>query len=148
MSASPTRLYVCHDPEEEGLAARLGDWPHTNDDREAYHARMGLAPDSPAAEPHRARLRTQLDAADAFVCILSRTTFANPWVHWEIEAAKSGDRRLPLVAILVYEHVHRPPGLVNCGAVFVPFRRDSVATAIAWAIENRPTSDDLTFSDE
>ena len=145
---SSTKLYVCYEPEDQALAEHLSAWPCTNTDREAYHARQDVRPESPDAEPIKRGLRQQIRAADVTVCIISQGTFANPWIEWELTESRAGDRPNGLVGIVLHEGDPKPPAISNCGAIFVPFSRDKVERAIEWAAIERGGTEDFILQDD
>jgi hypothetical protein len=147
-NAPSSRLYVCHEPERAAYAERIDFGPRTNDDAAEYAARCTLTPDDPAAGPILRRLAEQIKGADVFVCVISQTAGRDPWVRWEVGAARARGSAIGLVGVLLDEQHTPPEEMKDCGAIFVPFRRTSVARAIEWAQAERHDSGDFTLLDE
>ena len=135
-------IYVCFEPERQAYAERLDTWPRTNEDLDSYNRRFSVDVDSPEAEPIKVRLRAQIEQADVTVCVIAASTCGDPWIAWELEVAKSG-----LVGVTLNEYDVHPPAMVDCGAIFVAFKRDLVERAVRWALAERHTSDDFTLKD-
>ena len=154
----PTRIYVCFEPEKQVYAERLNIWPWTNEDLDIYNRRVSFAVGSPEAESIQVCLRRQIEQADVTVCVISISSARDPWIAWELEVSRRGQRcsgtdpnhpRAPngLVGVLLNEHNEHPPAMVDCGAMFVPFKRDLVERAVRWVLADRHTSDDFTLRD-
>lgn len=148
MNNSP-KIYICHEPDNGGLAGHLDAWRRTNDDPALYDAREGTPIASKEADVIKSRLIAMLSQSDAFVCIISQGACFDEWVNWEIAAARSLDRPPGMVGILLHEADVPPPGMVDAGAIFVPFSRDKVERAIDWAVKNHgKQKGDFKFIDE
>ncbi len=162
----PIRIYVCFEPNSQAYAERLDSWPWTNQDLDFYNRRVSVAVDSHEAEPIKLCLRQQIEQADVTVCVISISTAHDPWIAWELEVSRSGHQcrgpdpnglrraqssrtRAPngLVGVMLNELDEHPPAMVNCGAMFVPFKRDLVERAVRWVLADRHTSDDFTLRD-
>lgn len=159
----PIRMYVCFEPEKQAYAERLDSWPWTNEDLDFYNRRVSVAVDGPEAEPIKLCLRQQIEQADVTVCVISISTAHDPWIAWELEVSRSGHQchgqqcpgpdpngtRAPngLVGVMLNEIDEHPAAMVNCGAMFVPFKRDLVERAVRWVLADRHTSDDFTLRD-
>ena len=52
-----------------------------------------------------------------------------------------------LVGVMLNELDEHPAAMVNCGAMFVPFKRDLIERAVRWVLADRHTSDDFTLRD-
>lgn len=144
---SSIRLYVCHEPDDTVLAARLDAWPRTNGDVNAYNARVLLAVDHSDSARVRDGLATAIRSARVFVCIVSQATLFDPWVAWEIEQATQAQGP-GLVCVLTHDGDPPPPGLQDRGAIFVRFQRDQIERAIEWQAKNPRNRDDFRLSDE
>ena len=140
-------VYLCFEPERQVYAERLDTWPWTNQDLDSYSRRVEFAVDSPQAEPIKSRLRERIERADVTVCLIATSTFGHPWIAWELEVSKSGPDPNGLVGVTMHEFDEHPPAMVDCGAIFVPFKRDLVERAVRWALTDRHTSDDFTLRD-
>jgi len=145
---SRLKIYICHEPDEGGVASHLKAWSRTNDDGSLYDARAGFTPDSPQAERVQSHLHVALQSADVFVCIIAQGTGFDDWVIWEINAARAMASPPGMVGILLHEADPKPPDMVDAGAIFVPFQRDKVERAIEWAAQNRGKSGDFSFVDD
>ena len=143
----PTRIYVCFEPERQAYAERLDTWPWTNEDLDAYNRRVSVAVDSAEAEPIKVSLRQQIEQADVTVCVITASTSDDAWINWELETAKGSADPNGLVGVTLHEYDAHPPAMVDCGAIFVAFRRDLVERAVRWALDERHTSDDFTLRD-
>ncbi len=148
----PMSIYVCFEPERQAYAERLDTWPWTNEDLDFYNRRVSIAVDSREAEPIKACLRRQIEQADVTVCVIAATTCGDPWIAWELEVSKSGHEcrgQNPngLVGVTLHEFDEHPAAMVDCGAIFVPFRRDLVERAVRWTLTDRQTSDDYGLRD-
>ncbi len=149
----PISIYVCFEPERQAYAERLDAWPRTNEDLDSYNRRVSVAVDSREAEPIKACLRQQIQKADVTVCVIAASTAGDPWIAWELEVSKSSadpnGTRAPngLVGVTLQKFDEHPPAMVNCGAIFVAFKRDLVERAVRWALTERHTSDDFTLRD-
>ena len=169
----PVSIYVSFEPESQAYAERLDRWPWTNQDLDYYNRRVNVAVDSHEAEPIKLCLRRQIEQADVTVCVISISTAHDPWIAWELEVSKSGHQchghqsrghqrhghqprgpdpngtRAPngLVGVMLNELDEHPPAMVNCGAMFVPFKRDLVERAVRWVLSDKHTSDDFTLRD-
>ncbi len=154
----PISIFVCFEPERQAYAERLDAWPRTNEDLDSYNGRVSVAADSREAEPIKACLRQQIQKADVTVCVIAASTSGDPWIAWELEVSKSGhERRGPdpkgtrgpngLVGVTLQKFDEHPPAMVDCGAIFVAFKRDLVERAVRWALTERHTSDDFTLRD-
>ncbi len=143
----PISIYVCFEPERQVYAERLDAWAWTNEDLDFYKRRVSVAVDSREAEPIKACLRQQIGQADVTVCVISISTARDPWIAWELEVSKSGPDPNGLVGVMLNELDEHPPAMVNCGAMFVPFKRDLVERAARWVLADRHTSDDFTLRD-
>lgn len=147
MSASAVRIYVCHEPDDDIYAGRLSDWPHTNGGV-VYASRAELGVSSLEAETVKATLREQIRAADVIVCVISQGTARSEWVDWELREARGTNPRRGMVGVRLDEHVRVPPGMVDCGAIVVPFRRTTVERAVEWALKENHASGDFTLLDD
>lgn len=145
---STPRLYLCFEPEQQALVERLSGWPLANGDAQAYAARMAIDVDAPAAEPVKAALRAQLAAADVVVVLIAQGTGRDLWIEWELSTARALSPRPGLVGVLPRAGVRHPAALADSGTIFVPFRRDLVERAIAWAVAEPRTRGDFTLVDE
>ncbi len=154
----PMSIYVCFEPERQAYAERLDSWPWTNQDLDFYNRRVSVAVDSHEAEPIKLCLRQLIAQVDVTVCVISISTAHDPWIAWELEVSGSGHqgrgpdpngKRAPngLVGVMLNEIDKHPPAMVNCGAMFVPFKRDLVERAVGWVLADRHTSDDFTLRD-
>ena len=143
----PISIYVCFEPARQAYAERLDTWPWTNEDLDSYNRRVSVAVDSREAEPIKVRLRQQIEQADVTVCVIAASTCGDPWIAWELEVSKSSAEPNGLVGVTLHEHDAHPPAMVDCGAIFVAFRRDLVERAVRWALDERHTSDDFTLRD-
>ena len=148
MSGDGPKLYVCFEPHYGACVDKLDAWPHANSDRAFHNSRADVLVDSADAEPIKGVLRKQIAEARVVVCFISQTASLDEWIAWELETAKAATNRAGLVGVLLHEHAVYPLAMVNCGAIFVPFRKDMVARAIEWAATERHTSDDFTIPDE
>ena len=142
-----TSVYLCFEPDRQAYAERLDTWPWTNQDLDFYNRRVESAVDDPHAEPIKSRLRECIEQADVTVCLIATSTSHDPWIAWELEASKSGAEPNGLVGVTLHELDEHPPAMVDCGAIFVPFKRDLVERAVRWALTERHTSDDFTLRD-
>jgi hypothetical protein len=147
MTDRPVTIYVSHEPDLEVLARRLDNWPKLNAG-ECMAGRAALDPAGPESAALRDRLAGFIRAADVFICLISRTCFADPWMLWELRQAVGASPRPGMVGILLHEHARHPAGIDDRGAIFVPFRRDAVQEAIAWAATNRPAAGDFTLAEQ
>ena len=143
----PISIYVCFEPERQGYAERLDTWPWTNEDLDSYNRRVSVAVDSPEAEPIKVCLRQQIEQADVTVCVIAATTCGDPWIAWELEVSKSEPDPNGLVGVTLHEYDEHPPEMVDCGAIFVAFKRDLVERAVRWALADRHASDDYGLRD-
>ena len=143
----PLSIYVCFEPERQGYAERLDTWPWTNEDLDFYNRRVSVAVDSREAEPIKVCLRQQIEQADVTVCVIAATTCGDPWIAWELEASKSEPDPNGLVGVTLHEFDKHPPAMVDCGAIFVAFKRDLVERAVRWALTDKHTSDDFGLRD-
>ena len=154
----PISIYVSFEPERQVYAERLDSWPWTNQDLDFYNQRVSVAVDSHQAEPIKVCLRQLIEQADVTVCVISVSTATDPWIAWELEVSRSRQQcRVPdpngtrapngLVGVMLNEIDEHPPAMVNCGAMFVPFKRDLVERAVQWVLADRQTSDDFTLRD-
>ncbi len=160
----PISIYVCFEPERQAYAERLDTWRWTNEDLDSYNRRVSVAVDSREAEPIKVCLRRQIEQADVTVCVIGASTSGDPWIAWELEVSKSGHQcrgtdskgtsapngtRAPngLVGVTLQKFDEHPPAMVDCGAIFVAFKRDLVERAVRWALTERHTSDDFTLKD-
>ncbi len=148
MADERTKIFVCFEPHFQGYAERLDAWLHTNHDKAFYNRRVDVPVESAAAESIKRVLREQIQEAEVTVCLMSQSACDDDWIAWELETSKSGSSRNGLVGIFLHEHDPHPPALVDSGAIFVPFKRDTVEGAIEWALTEHPTSDDFTFRDD
>ena len=148
MNANP-KIYICHEPDEGGLAGHLAAWPRANNDSTLYDARQGTPIASNAAVEIKEQLTAMIGEASVFVCLVSQGACFDDWVTWEIATARSLKRPPGMVGILLHEADVPPPGMVDAGAIFVPFSRDKVERAIDWAAKKRGTAKgDFKFIDE
>ena len=143
----PISIYVCFEPDKQMYAERLDAWPWTNQDLEFYNRRVQVAADSPQAEPIKACLRQQIEQADVTVCVISASTAGDPWIAWELKASRNERDPNGLVGVMLHELDEHPQAMVNCGAIFVPFKRDLVERAVQWALTENYVSDDFTLRD-
>ena len=143
----PISIYVCFEPERQAYAERLDTWPWTNEDVDSYNRRVSVAVDSREAEPIKVCLRQQIEQADVTVCVIAATTCGDPWIAWELEVSKSEPDPNGLVGVTLHEFDTRPPAMVDCGAIFVAFKRDLVERAVRWALTDKHTSDDFGLRD-
>ena len=143
----PISIYVCFEPQRQAYAERLDTWPWTNQDLDAYNRRIEFGVDSPQAEPIKLRLRERIEQADVTVCLIATSTSSDPWIAWELEVSKSGPNPNGLVGVTLQKFDEHPPAMVDCGAIFVEFKRDLVERAVRWALTERHASDDFTLRD-
>jgi hypothetical protein len=145
----PIRIYVCYEPDLRICAERLdvGSW--TNADFDAYDRRFDDPCDSPLAESFRPLLRAWMESAQVVICLISATTADEPWIAWELRTAKALTPRRGLIGVLLKDYVEPPAELKGCGAMFVPFRKDAVEQAVAWAAALRESStEDFTLLED
>ncbi len=147
MASERTKIFVCFEPDYEGYAERLDAWTHTNQDRAFYNRRIEVPVESPAAESIKRVLREQILEAEVTVCLISQVTSLDDWIAWELATSKTGPDSRGLVGIVLHEHNAHPPAMVDSGAIFVPFKQDTVERAIEWALTEQNTSDDFTLQD-
>lgn len=145
--ASPC-VYLCYEPDQRLCADSLGSWPVTNADLDTYDRRVHTPVESAEAEPIKAALSQKIKAAGVTICIIGPETYASEWVAWELAVSKGEPDRSGLVGIVLHEYDRHPAEMVDCGAIFVRFKRDLVERAVRWAIEEPHTSDDFTLQDE
>lgn len=148
MNTAPLRVYLCYEPDQRLCAEPLDSWPVTNADLDAYDRRVQTPVNSAEAEPIKAALARQIEAADVTICIIGPETHAGEWVAWELAVSKGGPKRNGLVGIVLHEYDRHPAEMEDSGAIFVRFKRDLVERAVRWAIEEPHTSDDFTLQDE
>ncbi len=148
MADERTKIFVCFEPHYQGWAERLDAWSHTNHDRAFYNRRVEVPVESEAAESIKQVLRQQIQAAEVTVCLISQTTCDDGWIAWELETSKSRADRNGLVGVVLREYDTHPPAMVDSGAIFVPFKRDTVERAIEWALTEHHTSGDFTFRED
>jgi hypothetical protein len=148
MDGRCVQVFLCFEPDQRVCAEKIDAWPPTNSDLEAYDRRMGCPVDDHAAEAFKSILRSQIHAADVTICIIAGPTFLNPWIAWELEASKSAPKRNGLVGVLLKDFYEPPPAMTGSGAIFVPFKRDAIERAVAWALEEVRTTEDYTLQDE
>ena len=142
------QVYLCFEPDQQVCAEKIDSWPCTNSDFGAYAARLSVEFESTTADSLKEMLRRQIDDANVTICVIAGPTFMNPWINWELATSKAGPKRNGLVGIMLKDYFEPPPAMVNSGAIFVPFKRDAVERAVAWAIEEERTSEDYTLQDE
>ena len=132
------------------LAAKLDAWPHANADGATYDARVATSPtaDTPASLAARERIAAQLAEADVLVVLISEDARTNEWLRWEIATARAAARRIGLVGVLLQPWHLRPAELRDCGAIFVPFKRDMVERAVRWAATEQHGDEDYELVDE
>jgi hypothetical protein len=147
MAHQPGTIYLCHEPEQAFLARRIDGWDRTDPDSTDYAARADHLPNGDDAGPIQAQLVSAIQAADVFVCLISQTAATCPWLAWEIRTARACTPPRPLVGIMTNEYHEHPPDLADAGAIFVPFKRDTVDRGIRWAFEMKATNDDFTIKD-
>ena len=143
----PNSIYVCFEPERRVYAERLDTWPWTNQDLDSYNRRVGVEVDGQEADPIKLCLRQQIQQADVTVCLIATSTCRNPWIAWELEVSKSSPDPNGLVGVMLNELDEHPSAMVDCGAMFVPFKRDLVERAVRWVLTDRHASDDFTLRD-
>jgi len=148
MAEKKLHVYVSYEPDDQVYADRLNEWSHTNGDAAAYNRRVELDVAAPEAEATKDELRRQIAAADLVVCVISQGTGRSAWVEWELNEAKNAPGSKGLIGIKLFEQARTPPAMVDCGAIFVPFRRTSVERAVEWAMKERQTRGDFTLLDE
>lgn len=143
------KIYICHEPDSGGLAEQLSAWPRTNNDQALYDAREHTPIDSASAFDMKRRLTAMIGEARVFVCLVSQGACFDDWVTWEIATAQGLERPPGMVGILLHEADVPPQGMMDAGAIFVPFSRDKVERAIGWAATNRgKVKGDFKFIDE
>ncbi len=147
MQNSDIKLFVSFESDQAACAERLDSWERTNKDIEAYNAREQFNPDDDAAEAFKASILSQILAADVTVCLISQTAFLSKWLAWELEQSRQGKDHNGLVGIVLHEFDTHPPAMLNQGAIFVPFKRDTVRRAIEWAVSENYTSGNFTLRD-
>ena len=149
MNLPDIRIYISYEPEAGLQAGRIDGWVRSGPD-EAVHAgrgQTGPADDTPPCRARRAAFKAGIQAADVVVCVISQTASIDPWIDWELRTARACAPPRPLVGVLLHEFNVPPPAMVDCGALFVPFRRDTVDRAIRWAVDMQATADDFTLED-
>lgn len=143
------RIYICHEPDEGGLAGHLDAWPRTNGDSTLYDARLRIPIASKDATGIKNQLTELMAQSTVFVCLISQGACFDDWVAWEIAVARGLGRPPGMVGILLHEADVPPPGMVDAGAIFVPFSRDKIERAIEWAAQSRGSAKgDFKFIDE
>lgn len=149
MPKADLKIYVCYEPDQSFHARRIDGWTRTDLDVADLEARVRLRPDAAGADAEqlRAALRAAIETADVVVCLISQSASIDPWIEWDLRAARACTPPRPLVGVLLDEFNAHPPAMVNCGAVFVPFRRDTVDRAIRWAFELQAKEDDFMLKD-
>lgn len=75
-------------------------------------------------------------------------TRTDPWIDWELRAARAAKGKPGLVGVLLEPWCVRPKALLDAGAIFVPFKRDAVERAIRWAAAEPRTSGDFELVDD
>jgi hypothetical protein len=149
MATTDLKIYVAYEPEQSFQARRIDGWTRTDADASVHEQRGRLRPDTAAGEGERLRavLAQAIRSADVAVCLISQTAADDPWIDWEIRTARACSPPRPLVGVLLDEYNAHPPAMRGCGAVFVPFKRDTVDRAIRWAFELQATEDDFVLKD-
>lgn len=148
MPDEKTKIFVCFEPHYLGCAERLDAWPHANHDLALYNRRVEVPVESEAAESIKQVLREQIREAAVTVCLISQSACSDGWIAWELETSKSGPERNGLVGVVLHEYDTHPPAMVDSGAIFVAFKRDTVERAIEWALTERHTTEDFTFRED
>lgn len=140
------KVFLCFERDLQLCADKVNQWPITNADFAAYNGRIETACDDPASEPARRALSHQLNEADVLVCFIA-SMHPDPWILWELQTAKAAGKGL--VGILLKDYLE-PPGIMrDCGAVFIPFKKDKVEQAVAFAAEKgRDLTEDYELTDE
>lgn len=140
-------IYVMHEPRLRALADKLDRWPRVNSDA-TYDERIAHLPSDLASAGTCKRLQQQLAQANVAVVLISEDARSDAWIHWEIESIRAATRRIGLVGVLLQPWHIRPAAMTDCGAIFVPFKRDMVERAILWATTERHDRDDFQLVDE
>jgi hypothetical protein len=148
MNGANVKVYMCFEPDQRLCAEKIDSWPRTNSDLDDYDRRLRTPVDGPDARLVQDVLRRQIHNADVTICIIAGPTYLNPWIAWELETAKASPRRMGLVGVLLKDYVEPPLPLRNCGAIFVPFKRDALERAVQWALEGERANEDYTLSDD
>jgi hypothetical protein len=142
-----TPVYLCFDAEDLYAARMIRGYPLANQDLNRYVARENAPLDGAAGQSIQSQLDRQLRRARVLVCLIGPLTSENDWVAWELESAKSLGPRPGLVAAYLDERHARPSGLLDSGAVFVPFNHDHLERAVRWACTSEETREDFEFRD-
>lgn len=145
MADGETTVYIAYEPHHDVVAERIDRWPITNIEPEAYAAKEALT--GAAAEAMRGRLRLAIHAADVFICIVSQTACIDEWIEWEIETAKDRPNRRGMVGIMLDDLYPHPPGMLNAGSIFIPFKRTYLEDAVSIASEMVNPTEDVVLED-
>ncbi|MBX3393862.1 MAG: TIR domain-containing protein [Phycisphaerae bacterium] len=146
-ASAATKLYICHEPDHDLIAAKLDAWPRTNSDIARYNQRHSINPESELAEPLKTELRAQIHAADVVVCVVGQATFLDPWIKWELTTARSKTHRGGFVAVMLDDLYAHPPSLIGAGTMFIKLKRTFVMDAIAWAADQQDPCEDFILED-
>jgi hypothetical protein len=139
-------VFLSFEPDLQVGAERINQWPISNADFASYNRRVEAACDGAAAEESREMVRCQILAADVLVCFIA-SMHPDPWILWELEIAKAAGKGL--IGILMKDYLDPPEPMRNCGAAFIPFKKDKLETAISFAASSeRDMTEDYLLEDE
>jgi hypothetical protein len=88
-------VHICYQFRERAVADELARGVDAaNAPLDDYDRRVRVQESAPDAEPLKMRLRAEIEAASALVCIVGPTTATSSWVGWEIGVAAAANKRL------------------------------------------------------
>ncbi|HUN81881.1 MAG TPA: hypothetical protein VMV81_10275 [Phycisphaerae bacterium] len=142
----PISIFLSFEPDVQVCADKVNQWPITNADFAVYNRRVDISCDDPAAGALRQAVERQIGSAEVFICFIA-SMHPDPWLLWEIAAAKSAGKGL--VGILLKDYLEPPQLMRNCGAVFISFKKDMLERAVAFAAEEgRDLTEDYLLSED
>lgn len=145
-NSSQQVIYVSYDATLLTIARKLDAWRWTNPPADEYAAqrREPVPVEGGPAHP----LAERIAAADVVICLIGELTRSDRWTDWELRTARAAEPPRGLVGILLQPWNVRPRAICDCGAIFVPFRRDAVERAVAWASRGTAATGDFELVDE
>jgi MTH538 TIR-like domain (DUF1863) len=143
---TPRAIFLSYEAGGRRCAERI-DLPRSNPAAE-YEERLSRSPAAEESAVDRERIATQMLEAEVLVCLIGEDTRRNAWIVWELAQARARTPRIGLVGVTLEPYALAPEAMLNCGAIFVPFKRDALLRAVQWATVETFADGDFELADD
>ena len=138
------RVFISFQYEDLHYASLMDAWcANDNDEFDMYNERLKVAVNSRDADYIKQRIRPKINRASVLMCLIGGATSKSDWVNWEIATAKQ--KSSGLVGVELKSGNAHPTEINDAGAVFVPYQKEQILKAIAWAATSGKISGDYRY---